>query len=77
VVVWDRITAKGTAFWILPTECVFCLGMTGEVLKLTHVARGLDAEGTLLVDIVINGFVPPMLLTSNLNLQVSLSHSRM
>lgn len=49
--------------------------MTGEVLKLTHVARGLDAEGTLLVDIVINGFVPPMLLTSNLNLQVSLSNS--
>ncbi|RXN18375.1 hemicentin-2 isoform X1 [Labeo rohita] len=42
---------------------------TGEVLKLTHVARGLDAEGTLLVDIVINGFVPPVLLTSNLNLQ--------
>ncbi|XP_016112004.1 hemicentin-1 [Sinocyclocheilus grahami] len=42
---------------------------TGEVLKLTHVARGLDAEGALLVDIVINGFVPPMLLTSNLNLQ--------
>uniref|UniRef100_A0A8C1LEB7 Hemicentin 2 n=1 Tax=Cyprinus carpio TaxID=7962 RepID=A0A8C1LEB7_CYPCA len=42
---------------------------TGEVLKMTHVARGLDAEGALLVDIVINGFVPPMLLTSNLNLQ--------
>ncbi|TRY54403.1 hypothetical protein DNTS_023681 [Danionella cerebrum] len=42
---------------------------TGEVLRLTHVARGLDAEGALLVDIVINGFVPPMLSTSNLKLQ--------
>ncbi|XP_001920501.5 hemicentin-1 [Danio rerio] len=42
---------------------------TGEILKLTHVARGLDGEGVLLVDIVINGFVPPMLLSSNLNLQ--------
>lgn len=49
--------------------------MTGEVLKLAHVARGLDAEGALLVDIVINGFVPPMLLTSNLNLHVGLSNS--
>ncbi|XP_056628956.1 hemicentin-1 isoform X2 [Triplophysa dalaica] len=42
---------------------------TGEILKLTHVARGLDAEGALLVDIVINGFVPPVLLSSNVNLQ--------
>ncbi|KAG9354590.1 hypothetical protein JZ751_001303, partial [Albula glossodonta] len=42
---------------------------TGEVLKLTHVARGLDAEGVLLVDIVINGFVPQILSGSHINLQ--------
>ncbi|XP_030621020.1 hemicentin-1 [Chanos chanos] len=42
---------------------------TGEILKLTHVARGLDAEGVLLVDIVINGYVPPTLSTSHFNLQ--------
>lgn len=59
----------------MDSECVLYLEMTGEILKLTHVARGLDGEGVLLVDIVINGFVPPMLLTSNLNLQVSLSNS--
>ncbi|XP_051950032.1 hemicentin-1 [Xyrauchen texanus] len=41
---------------------------TGEILKLTHVARGLDTEGALLVDVVINGFVPPRLLSSTLNL---------
>ncbi|XP_014015728.2 hemicentin-1 [Salmo salar] len=42
---------------------------TGEILRLTHVARGLDSEGALLIDIVINGFVPPTLSTSHLNLQ--------
>ncbi|XP_061842088.1 hemicentin-1 [Nerophis lumbriciformis] len=42
---------------------------TGEVLRLTHVARGLDSEGVLLIDIVINGFVPSSLTTSHLSLQ--------
>ncbi|XP_061624718.1 hemicentin-1 isoform X2 [Phyllopteryx taeniolatus] len=42
---------------------------TGEVLRLTHVARGLDSEGVLLIDIVINGSVPPSLTTSHLSLQ--------
>ncbi|XP_013862624.1 hemicentin-1 isoform X1 [Austrofundulus limnaeus] len=42
---------------------------TGETLRLTHVARGLDSEGVLLIDIVINGFVPPSLLSSHLSLQ--------
>ncbi|XP_023814399.1 hemicentin-1 [Oryzias latipes] len=42
---------------------------TGEVLRLTHVARGLDPEGVLLIDIVINGFVPPSLSSSHLSLQ--------
>uniref|UniRef100_A0A3P8SNR4 Uncharacterized protein n=1 Tax=Amphiprion percula TaxID=161767 RepID=A0A3P8SNR4_AMPPE len=38
---------------------------TGEVLRLTHVARGVDSEGVLLIDIVINGFVPPSLSSSS------------
>ncbi|XP_007565210.1 hemicentin-1 [Poecilia formosa] len=38
---------------------------TGEILRLTHVARGLDSEGVLLIDIVINGFVPPSLSSSS------------
>nr|XP_057926871.1 hemicentin-1 [Doryrhamphus excisus] len=42
---------------------------SGEVLRLTHVARGLDSEGVLLIDIVINGFVPPSLTTSHISLQ--------
>ncbi|XP_033947808.1 hemicentin-1 [Pseudochaenichthys georgianus] len=42
---------------------------TGEVLRLTHVARGVDSEGVLLIDIVINGFVPPSLTSSHLSLQ--------
>ncbi|KAM9810462.1 hemicentin-1 [Neosynchiropus ocellatus] len=42
---------------------------TGEILRLTHVARGLDPEGVLQLDIVINGYVPPSLSTSHLALQ--------
>ncbi|KAJ8379625.1 hypothetical protein SKAU_G00004030 [Synaphobranchus kaupii] len=42
---------------------------TGEILRLTHVARGLDAEGVLLVDIVINGFIPQILSGSHISLQ--------
>ncbi|KAL4635075.1 hemicentin-1 [Arapaima gigas] len=30
---------------------------TGEILRMTHVARGLDADGALLFDIVINGHI--------------------
>lgn len=37
---------------------------------MTHVARGLDSEGVLLIDIGINGFVPPSLSSSHLSLQV-------
>ncbi|XP_076859373.1 hemicentin-1 isoform X2 [Brachyhypopomus gauderio] len=42
---------------------------TGEILKLTHVARGVDSEGFLLVDMVINGFIPPTLSSPQLSLQ--------
>lgn len=47
---------------------------TGEILRVTHVARGLDSEGVLLLDIVINGFVPPSLSSSHVNLQVCSFH---
>ncbi|XP_031431207.1 LOW QUALITY PROTEIN: hemicentin-1 [Clupea harengus] len=30
---------------------------TGEILRITHVARGLDSDGVLLLDIVVNGHV--------------------
>ncbi|GFS46965.1 hemicentin-1 [Trichonephila inaurata madagascariensis] len=33
---------------------------TGEVLYMTHVARGLDRRGKLLIDIVISGEVPDL-----------------
>ncbi|KAL4660770.1 hemicentin-1-like [Arapaima gigas] len=42
---------------------------SGEVLRMTHVVRGLDTEGVLLVDIVINGFIPQTLSELPLSLQ--------
>lgn len=43
---------------------------------MTHVARGVDSEGVLLIDIVINGYVPPML-SSHVNLQVCILSVRL
>ncbi|CAH2316004.1 hemicentin-2 [Pelobates cultripes] len=42
---------------------------TGELLRITHIARGLDTEGTLWFDIVINGFVPESVISSDVILQ--------
>uniref|UniRef100_A0A8C5QBV6 Hemicentin 2 n=1 Tax=Leptobrachium leishanense TaxID=445787 RepID=A0A8C5QBV6_9ANUR len=42
---------------------------TGELLRVTHIARGLDADGILWLDIVINGFVPESVASSDLILQ--------
>ncbi|XP_007935886.1 hemicentin-1 [Orycteropus afer afer] len=30
---------------------------TGEILRMTHVARGLDSDGALLLDILVSGYV--------------------
>ncbi|TRZ22552.1 hypothetical protein HGM15179_004536 [Zosterops borbonicus] len=30
---------------------------TGEILRMTHVARGLDKDGALLLDVVVSGYV--------------------
>ncbi|XP_062854783.1 hemicentin-1 [Trichomycterus rosablanca] len=43
---------------------------SGEILKITHVVRGVDVDGVLLVDIVINGFVPPVLTSSSSQLHL-------
>ncbi|XP_073456587.1 hemicentin-2 [Aquarana catesbeiana] len=42
---------------------------TGQQLRITHIARGLDAEGTLWFDIVINGFVPDTVVSSDVIVQ--------
>lgn len=28
---------------------------SGEILRMTHIARGLDSDGVLLIDVVVNG----------------------
>ncbi|XP_035384811.1 hemicentin-1 isoform X2 [Electrophorus electricus] len=41
---------------------------TGEILRMTHVVRGLDADGALLLDIVVNGHV--LQLPSNADISI-------
>lgn len=33
------------------------LSFPGEVLRMTHVARGLDSDGALLLDVIVSGYV--------------------
>ncbi|MED6275796.1 Hemicentin-1, partial [Characodon lateralis] len=42
---------------------------TGEILRMTHVARGLDSDGALLLDIVINGHMLQLPTHSDINIK--------
>nr|XP_012807460.2 hemicentin-2 [Jaculus jaculus] len=42
---------------------------TGELLTMSQVARGLDAQGLLLLDVVVNGMVPESLADADLQVQ--------
>lgn len=33
------------------------LSFLGEILRMTHIARGLDSDGALLLDVVVSGYV--------------------
>lgn len=40
------------------THMICCLWtLTGEILRMTHIARGLDSDGAMLLDIVVNGHI--------------------
>ncbi|XP_061680955.1 hemicentin-1 isoform X2 [Syngnathoides biaculeatus] len=41
---------------------------TGEILRMTHIARGLDSDGALLLDIVVNGQI--LQLPSHLDISI-------
>uniref|UniRef100_A0ABM5GDB4 Hemicentin-1 n=1 Tax=Pogona vitticeps TaxID=103695 RepID=A0ABM5GDB4_9SAUR len=42
---------------------------TGELLRMTHIARGLDSDGSLLLDVVINGHVLPLQSLADVNVK--------
>nr|XP_054608122.1 hemicentin-1 isoform X2 [Nothobranchius furzeri] len=42
---------------------------TGEILRMTHIARGLDSDGALLLDIVLNGHVLQLPSHANINIK--------
>lgn len=43
---------------------------TGDLLRITHLARGADSSGTLLLDSVLSGSVPESIGEATLLLQV-------
>ncbi|KAI1891477.1 hypothetical protein AGOR_G00144220 [Albula goreensis] len=42
---------------------------TGEILRMTHIARGLDSDGALLLDIVVNGHILQLPSNSEINIK--------
>ncbi|XP_043941249.1 hemicentin-1 [Protopterus annectens] len=42
---------------------------TGEILRMTHISHGLDSDGRLLVDIVINGYVLQLLSSADVTIK--------
>lgn len=44
----------------------------GEILRVTHVARGLDSDGALLLDVVVSGHVLQLPSAADVNVKVKL-----
>ncbi|XP_040215726.1 hemicentin-1 isoform X1 [Rana temporaria] len=42
---------------------------TGEIMRITHNSRGLDADGFLLVDTVVKGYIPQLPISTNIKLK--------
>ena len=43
---------------VKPDKHLWCSWISvGEILRMTHIARGLDSDGALLLDIVVNGHI--------------------
>lgn len=46
------------------------LHFAGEILRLTHIARGLDPDGSLLLDVVVSGYVLQLQSSAEVNVKV-------
>ncbi|KAM4548643.1 hemicentin-1 isoform 1-T1 [Odontesthes bonariensis] len=42
---------------------------TGEILRMTHIARGLDSDGALLLDIIVNGHILQLPSQADINIK--------
>lgn len=56
-------------------ECVTdqcAVHLPGEILRMTHIARGLDTDGALLLDVVVNGHVLQLQSVADVSVKVKL-----
>jgi len=44
--------------------------LLGEILRMTHIARGLDSDGALLLDIIVNGHILQLPSQADINIKV-------
>lgn len=55
-----------------PFKRLWCNWMfVGEILRMTHIARGLDSDGALLLDIVVNGHILQLPSHADINIKVN------
>lgn len=48
------------------------LKFIGEILRMTHIARGLDSDGALLLDVVVSGHVLQLQAVADVCVKVTL-----
>lgn len=48
------------------------LKFIGEILRMTHIARGLDSDGALMLDVVVSGHVLQLQSLADVNVKVKL-----
>lgn len=49
---------------------MFDVLLLGEILRMTHIARGMDSDGALLLDIVVNGHILQLPSHADINIKV-------
>lgn len=61
------LSLNATGVWIHQINWI----LAGEILRMTHIARGLDSDGALLLDIVVNGHILQLPSSADINIKVN------
>lgn len=65
-----RVAVGSLCLGCLINQCA--VNLPGEILRMTHVARGLDADGALLLDVVVSGHVLQLQSVADVSVKVKL-----
>lgn len=66
----DSMCLLGVCLAYVINECA--VKLPGEILRMTHVARGVDADGALLLDVVVSGHMLQLQSVADVSVKVKL-----